>query len=356
MVKVTFGRIACDPSVNHGAPSLRRTFPRHDLPALYQPDHDVAVLAEAGYGDWHIHGLMPNLSTDFIAACRKDRDAILAAPRPDTKRLHPRGQQIPVKDVLTLLDAGYRNSDLQDFLPGLDDKDIAACQGFAATRLTERSEYAFNNRYKTARVLLDENVSPFLVQQIYRHLGGLSHIYYEGLSGVTDEFIYWRPQARIEPGAKRPRADMRHVIITHDSDLCDLAQAQWLKRIRASAEPEKINFNDTNTIILLTGRGLGTTRGANDLAGLAREIMKAAFSDKQAPWYRANRSGVKEGISLSDLIALAEKSDRKFRQSGLEDRDVVQATRIRLRQERARQRSGDHGATGDQLAIPAVPG
>ncbi len=228
-------------------------------------------------------------------------------------RLYPsitpafKSSAIPVHDVLTLLDAGYRPSDIKSMIPTLEDNDISACIGFAATHIKDRHEYKRNNRYKAARILLDENLSPALVEALYQTIGGLSSIYYEGMNGYTDEFIYWRPTAKISKGS-RTKKNMRHVIITQDSDLCDIAEAQWMQRIHTCATPESINFMDTNTIILIADPKMAAKEGAEFYKKLAGKIMRAVFNpETPAPWYRASKTSLSAGISLQKLIEYAEK-------------------------------------------------
>lgn len=218
-------------------------------------------------------------------------------------------RQIQVDEVLTLLDAQYRPGDILSMMPTLEENDVSACIGYAATHLTDRHEYRKNNRRKSARILLDENLSPALVGALYESIGGLSSIYYEGMNGHTDEFIYWRPSAKISKDSRHKKS-MRHVIITQDSDLCDIAERQWMQRIRTCATPDNIKFNDTNTIILITDPKMAACEGAESYRTLTNKIMRAVFNpETPAPWYMASKTIFKAGVSLDRLIERAAQDE-----------------------------------------------
>jgi uncharacterized protein (DUF433 family) len=246
-------------------------------------------------------------------------------------------KRIKVDEVLTLLDAGYRPFDIMSMLPTIEENDISACIGYAATHLKDRHEYKRNNRRKSARILLDENLSPGLVGALYESIGGLSSIYYEGMDGYTDEFIYWRPWAKISSNSQHKKS-IRHVIITQDMDLCDLAVGQWKQRICTSATPELINFKDTNRIILVSDPDMAAHENASFYKNLASKIMRAVFNPAiSAPWYKASKTSLSPGISLQALI---EEVKQDILVKRFQNGEVTSEERQQMRADRAAKKTG----------------
>lgn len=196
----------------------------------------------------------------------------------------------------------------------LTPKDVALCEAFAATHMPGTELYRRNNRFKRVKILLDENLPYGLVTPLSEQLSNLSHVYLEGLGGFTDEFIYNRPWYCLKEGKTTERKKLqaiKHIIISRDSDLTDLARAQWMQRIETCATPEDIDFGDINTVFRVKDEDMSATANVQYYQMHARAIMRAAYSNEAAS-YIIGKTGVypEAGSRLSDLIAVVEKTRR----------------------------------------------
>ncbi|MFN3701438.1 MAG: DUF433 domain-containing protein [Alphaproteobacteria bacterium] len=249
------------------------------------------------------------------------------AVSPDLLRDSPaeRLKYIKVQDILDLLDAGFRESDVLSGYTMLDESDITACRAFAAVNMPQSQDYRRNNRYKGVKILLDENVYHGLILPLSHHISNLSHIYYEGMGGFTDEYIYWRPHYFLKDESakeRRRKRGMRHIIISNDSDLCDLAEGQWRQRIATSSDPDAIDFSDTNTVFSIEKRQYKLLLDPEFCEKISRSIMRAAYNPK-APWYKIRDNGsVYPGKLFSSLCTDVEEAIRSQRfQQGKEERE-----------------------------------
>lgn len=194
-------------------------------------------------------------------------------------------------------------------------QDISLCAAFLATNVPEHPAYQKNNRSRRVKILFDENLPYALVAALTNELPNLSHIYLEGLDGVADEFIFYRPTYQLKPSLKgydrKCAMRTKHIIITRDSDLSDLARAQWLARMRATATPEQIKFDDVNVVIRVTDETLTNIENASLYKELAVDIMRAAYSGAAAS-YTINRKGVnpEAGNTKEHLISSLNNEQR----------------------------------------------
>jgi hypothetical protein len=258
------------------------------------------------------------------------------AVSPDLLRDSPaeRLKYIKVQDILDLLEAGFRESDVLSGYTMLDESDITACRAFAAVNMPQSLDYRRNNRYKGVKILLDENIYHGFILPLSHHISNLSHIYYEGMGGFTDEYIYWRPHYYLKDESAKERKrkrGMRHIIISNDSDLCDLAEAQWRQRIATSSDPDAIDFGDTNTVFSIEKRQYKFLFDPEFCEKISRSIMRAAYNPK-APWYKIRDNGsVYPGKLFSSLCSDVEEAVRGERfMRGIaseEDRAIGRAKR-----------------------------
>jgi hypothetical protein len=218
---------------------------------------------------------------------------------------------------------------VQDF-PELTERDLRLCSAFLATNVPSHPAYIRNNRGKRVKILFDENLPYGLVPALTEGLPNLSHVYLEGMDGYTDDYIFYRPlyQLKKSPTSYRRKKDVetKYIIVSRDNDLSDLARAQWMQRIVTCAEPEKINFNDTNVVFRVVDESLTNLENANRFNELARDIMKAAYSCKAAS-YTISKNGVyiEKGSSLPEMIAQLDQAEMHKRanlgQLSIEERD-----------------------------------
>lgn len=217
-----------------------------------------------------------------------------------------REEQIPIISILQNLDheASLRAGSLTE-------RDLRTALMLATMRLPETDEYKRNNRYKRTKILLDENLSTRLIPELSRELSNLSHIYFEGMQGATDEFIYWRPWTQLKNRTAREQrvhAGTKYIIITLDSDLTEIARNQWLKRIVTSSTPEDIDFSNVNAIFHVRDINLGRPENGTGDWPVAKDILRAAYSG-EASSYSITKNGVRPeaGCSKKELIAYADR-------------------------------------------------
>ena len=194
----------------------------------------------------------------------------------------------------------------------LTPRDVALCEAFAATHMPGTEFYRRNNRFKRVKILLDENLPYGLVTPLSQQLSNLSHVYLEELGGFTDEFIYNRPWYSLKERSiseRKKHQGIKYIIISRDSDLTDLARAQWVQRIQTCATPEDIDFGDINTVFRVKDEDLSMTANAAYYQMHAKAIMRAAYSNEAAS-YVINKAGVhpESGSRLCDLIGGVEKA------------------------------------------------
>ncbi len=221
-----------------------------------------------------------------------------------------------VKEVMTLLeDAGMREREVRGIFPHLNQKDISACRAFAAVNMPDSKEYSRNNRNPDIKILLDENIPHSLVIPLSHHMSSLSHIYYEGMTSYMDDFIYWRPYMHIKdhsaetPEERTRRRGIKHIIISNDSDLCDLAYAQWQQRVMTCATPEDIDFTDTNTVYSINKWDIEKIEKDEKFCQkMAASILNTAHNPK-GPWYKIRSNGsVYPGVTLQEMCKAAERN------------------------------------------------
>ena len=217
--------------------------------------------------------------------------------------------QIPITDILSKIDQGWSEEDFQRY--DITPRDLRTALTVASLQLPDRPEFVRNNRYKRTKILLDENMSSRLIPELSKELSNLSHIYYEGMSGVTDEFIYWRPWSHLQSRTKREKRaheNTRYIIITQDSDLRDISKAQWKSRVMNCSTPEDIDFSNLNAVFHVRDINLGKPENASYYLPLAKDILRAAYSE-EASSYVITKSGVypEQGCRLEDIIEEVEK-------------------------------------------------
>ncbi len=221
---------------------------------------------------------------------------------------------IPLRDIFEAHSKGA----LAETYPHLTQQDISLCAAYLATNVPDHPAYQKNNRSRRVKILFDENLPYALVAALTDELPNQSHIYLEGLDGVADEFIFYRPIYQLKPSLKgydrKCAKRTKHIIITRDSDLSDLARAQWLNRMRATATPESIKFDDVNVVIRVTDETLTNIENAYRYRELAVEIMRAAYSGAAAS-YTINRAGVKPeaGNAKEQLLQVLSNEERILR-------------------------------------------
>jgi uncharacterized protein (DUF433 family) len=96
-----------------------------------------------------------------------------------------RGLRITVYDVLDYLASGMSQEEVLRDFPDLTAEDIRACLAFAAER--ERRLVALP---AGVRLLLDQNLSPHLVQALADLFPGSAHVREVGLSQATDDAVW----------------------------------------------------------------------------------------------------------------------------------------------------------------------
>lgn len=207
--------------------------------------------------------------------------------------------------LTSIFDAHSRGVMAQEF-PDLTSKDLRLCSAFLATNVPHHPAYIKNNRGKRVKILFDENLPYGLVSALTEELPNLSHVYLEGMEGFTDEFIYQRPWYHLKeksPYERRKSSGTKHIIITRDMDLTDLARAQWTKRLSSCATPEDIKFHDVNVVFRVVDESFTNVENVQRFKDLAKDIMKAAYGSQSAS-YTISKSGVyiERGSSLEDLI------------------------------------------------------
>jgi predicted nuclease of predicted toxin-antitoxin system len=242
-----------------------------------------------------------------------DKNALLHYPHPRTEEFIP----------LTRIFDAHRHGNLQDEYPNLTPKDLRLCSAFLATNVPGHPSYIRNYRGKSVKILFDENLPYGLVSALTEVLPNLSHVYMEGMEGFTDEFIYNRPWYVLHPTAiaeRKKRGRTKFIIISRDNDLTDLAQRQWLQRIKAASHPEKVSFGDVNVVFRVIDQFLTNLENVAQFKTLARDIMRRAYSGEAAS-YTIARTGVyvERGSALHDLIRKVEEEElqRKASQGGL---------------------------------------
>lgn len=196
----------------------------------------------------------------------------------------------------------------------LSPEDERLCRAFAATKLPHTEEYRVNNRYKTVKILFDENLPHGLVPELMTQISNLTQVYLEGLGGYTDEFIYHRPWYQLEPRSTREARQVqnnKYIIISRDYDLTDLAREQWMRRIACVAQPEDIDFSNVNVVFRVADEALTQVDNAEFYRRHAEKIMRAAFSGQSAS-YLIGQHGVwpEPGSTLRELVRAVEKNQR----------------------------------------------
>jgi|GEM_PF-3095828 len=218
------------------------------------------------------------------------------------------------------------NGTLKDNFPDLKERDIRLCEAFAATNLDNHPLYKKNFRSKKVSILFDENLPYGLVPELSQVLPNLSHVYLEGMGGYMDDFLFNRPWFALKdekPSDMKRKRQTKHIIISRDSDLTDLARDQWIRRIQVVAHPDKIMFDDVNVVFHVTDTGMTRLEHADHYKEYARDIMKAAYSCEAAS-YVLDKDGVRPepGSSFPELLRVV---DEFHRVSG-------QDRRVRLRE------------------------
>lgn len=216
-----------------------------------------------------------------------DGELFLRLPERGVDSPNGRFSLIPLKSIFAV------NSPHADH-PGLTERDLQLCEAFLATNVPGHPFYIRNNRGKRVKILFDENLPYGLVPALTHELPNLSHVYLEGMKGYADEFIYNRPNYCLKK--KTPYEAMRdrttkYIIITRDSDLTDLARAQWKRRMVVSHDPENIMFDDVNVVFRVTDERLTSLENIGQFKKMAREIMRLAYSGDSAS-YIIGKSGV----------------------------------------------------------------
>lgn len=328
MPRKNFGRIFTDEAFMDGKPFLKRPYGygatsgivyADELEDLIRIGFNARALAQATAHMQVEERLRaddmlfdPNLPREeFVRYTRQ-----LMASQQENREIAYLG----VNEIIDLIEkGGYRDSDVLSAFPHLEAPDLSACRAFAAVNMPGSREYRRNNRYSSVKILLDENLPHDLVLPLSHHTSNLSHIYYEGMGGYMDEFIYWRPKYQIkERGGesdrqRSKRLGIKHIIISNDSDLCDLAEDQWRQRIGASSNPDAIDFKDTNTVFSIAKHHYTKLKDPEFCEQVARGIMRAAF-DPKAPWYKIRGNGtVYPGVLFSSLCQQVEDRARRHR-------------------------------------------
>lgn len=100
-----------------------------------------------------------------------------------------RKKHIPVLSVLEMLEQGTPEEDiLKKFAEyGFDHKDIAACKAYQARFLTDTLTKAFHLETQGNVIMIDENMSYFLLPDVVRMFGKSSHVLAEGLVGDDND-------------------------------------------------------------------------------------------------------------------------------------------------------------------------
>jgi predicted nuclease of predicted toxin-antitoxin system len=255
---------------------------------------------------------------------------------------------IPLQAIFEMVEAGT-------FFPSetLTEKDIRKAQTFAAMHMPDRPEFKRNNRYKRTKLLLDENLPSGLIPGLSKELSNISHIYFEGMNGNTDEFIYWRPWSKLKTrSSKEARAHdkTKYIIISQDSDLTDIAKRQWLDRMLCCAEPEKIDFSNVNVVFHVKDITLRNPASATMHWPSASDILRAAYSG-EASSYIITKGGVypEAGCSKQEIITQIEEIMRNKRLRNneliLEDIEYVERQKALREARRTRSQAGE-------MAIP----
>lgn len=213
-------------------------------------------------------------------------------------------------DIFNAQNAGK----LSEGFPHLSAEDLHLCSAFLATNVPDHPAYKSNNRNKRVKILFDENLPYALVSALTAELPCLSHVYLEGMDGASDEFIFNRPWAHLKPSKASERKQKRatkHIIISRDSDMTDLAQGQWLKRMQSSSHPEDIRFDDVNVVFRVVDESLTNIQNADKFKEVARDIMRAAYSQEGASYTISLRGvDVEQGSYKQQLIRKLEDIDR----------------------------------------------
>ncbi|MBI1327137.1 MAG: hypothetical protein GC136_05800 [Alphaproteobacteria bacterium] len=250
----------------------------------------------------------------------KDKNDIPCLRKVFTDAAGTRNQlYIPVKDILQEVDNGTNLKQLKKKFNNckFTRDDIRVCRAFAAVTMPERREYKKNARERRMKILLDENMPYQLITPLLKKFGGLTHIYFEGMEGFADEFIYYRPFYQLKKKTQRERIKdikTRYVIFTRDRDMVDIARAQWLNRIRCSATPEDIRFAGTNVIIHIQDASFAKAKNSKALTALADQILEMIES-KQACAYSVKKDGVAPigNCRLDEMIKRVAEEDLRRR-------------------------------------------
>lgn len=358
MPRKSFGRIFSSDAVQNGEFVLNRVFGQI-APAAPVYDHDLDVLREQGYTDEAIAEMTKGVEVERYVSVvgrslTKDltpeeyRQYLRQIMRIDSERDNTTGHYIPVADIINLLEkSGYRESDVLSAYPMLEESDITACRAFAAVNMPESKDFKRNNRYRGVKILLDENLYHGFILQLSQHISNISHIYYEGMGGFMDDFIYWRPHHLLKeesPKEHKRKKSLKHIIISNDSDLCDLAEDQWRGRIKAASDPDAIDFKDTNTVFNISKVHYSKLKDPEFCEKVSRGIMRAAF-DPKAPWYKIRGNGtVYPGVLFPSLCNQVETTLRneRFKNGVATEEDAIEGRllRIQRRQESAAARGG----------------
>lgn len=233
--------------------------------------------------------------------------------------------------ALSAIFESHSRGTVETDFPDLKEKDLRLCSAFLATNVPSHPAYIKNNRGKRVKILFDENLPYGLVTALTEGLPNLSHVYLEGMEGYMDDYIFYRPQHQIESTAssyqRKKSVETKYIIVSRDTDLSDLARAQWTQRIATCANPEEIDFSDTNVVFRVVDESLTNLENAARFKELGRDIMRAAYSCKAAS-YAISKSGVytEKGSSLQELIGQMDRAEMQKRANqgllSLEERDV----------------------------------